>query len=168
LKIKVTLINVAIVAMSLMFVLQIRYYTYHGIIPNIKSLFDRGIEYEYIFTGLNYAFSFSLMGTAYVLENFTHDAYLFFLNVNPLPSRYVDLSYLLVNQEMMKTAPISAVSMLGLSGFFGVFVFYFITGYLFNYILTTMKSRTVLYYIPLGLFVMFTLFFYSVQFKRRF
>jgi hypothetical protein len=71
----------------------------------------------------------------------------------------------LVNQEMMKTAPISAVSMLGLSGFFGVFVFYFITGYLFNYILTTMKSRTVLYYIPLGLFVMFTLF--SIQYNLR-
>ena len=164
----VFILNVFLIAVTLIFILQIRYYTYHGLIPNLRHLFTKGIDYNYIFIGLNYAFSFSMMGTAYVLNNFEHDTTSFIISVNPLPSFILGdekLTYMLSSQEMMKTAPVSALSLISLTGYIGVFLFYSVTGFCFSYMIKKMKNKTFLYYIILGLFLMFTLF--SIQYNMR-
>ncbi|WP_010433914.1 O-antigen polymerase [Vibrio cyclitrophicus] len=158
-------LHLSMIAGGLMFVLQIRYYQYHGLIPNIASFFSKGIDYDYIFVGLNYAFSFSLMGTAYVLKGFTFDINSFFISINPLPSMFVDIEYMLSTQQMLPTAPISAISLLSLSGYLGLVVFYITTGCFFSYSLSKFKGQNIVYYIILGLFVMFTLF--SIQYNLR-
>lgn len=163
-KIRVVLFNSMLICISLIFVLQIRYYDYHGLIPNLISLFSKGVDTEYLWVGLNYALSFSLFGTSYVLKSFSHDPVAFYISLNPLPSRFLNLD-LLSSQRMLGTSPMSAVSILSLSGYATLSTFYFITGAVFSYILNKMKGVTFLYYAVVGLFIMFTLF--SIQYNLR-
>ncbi|ETX12586.1 hypothetical protein MUS1_03095 [Marinomonas ushuaiensis DSM 15871] len=164
-KVRVILSCIILIFTSLIFVLQIRYYIYHGLIPNLTSLFTKGLDSEYLFTGLNYAFSFSLFGVSYVLNNFTHDAVAFFISINPLPSRFLDIEYMLEVQEMKKTAPISALATLSLAGYPILISFYFVTGYFFSIFMNKMKGVTILYYIVVGLFILFS--FFSIQYNLR-
>lgn len=160
-----SLLQVSIIVFGLVFVLQIRYYPYQGLIPNIESLFSKGVDLEYFFTGLNYAFSFSLMGTAYVVENIPFDLKGFLVGINPAPSRYVDIEYMLLVQEMLPTAPISAISLLSQSGLFLISLFFFLTGFVFSFIFNEMKGKTIFYYFVSGAFVIFMLF--SIQYNIR-
>lgn len=161
---KVLLPNVIILIVSLIFVLQIRNETYHGIIPNIITLFKSGIDTEFLFLGLNYALSFSLFGTSYVLKYFSHDTVAFLISINPLPSGFLDLN-LLSSQRMIGTSPMSAVSILSLAGWQVLVLFYAITGYCFSFMLSRMRGRTPLYYAVVGLYILFTLF--SIQYNLR-
>ncbi|EJG1341950.1 hypothetical protein CT047_RS23460, partial [Vibrio parahaemolyticus] len=160
-KLFTSLFHLMIVVFGLIFVLQIRYYTYQGLIPNINSFFSKGIDPDYLFTGLNYAFSFSLMGTAYVIENIPFDFNGFLIGINPMPSRYLNISYMLQVQEMLPTAPISAISLLSQSGVVLTSLFYFLSAYIFSFIFSRMKGETPLYYVVAGLFIIFMLF--SIQ-----
>jgi len=159
------IINAFLVCVLLIFILQIRYYPFHGLIPNINSFFTKGIDVDYLFKGLNYAFSFSLFGLSYVLMNFTHDNSAFLTSINPLPSRFLDMQYMLDTQTMKPTAPMSAVSILTLAGYSVLMLFYLITGYVFSFILNRMQGITLLYYPVVGLFVLFALF--SIQYNLR-
>lgn len=162
---KVVFINICLIMTSLIFVLQIRNYTFHGLIPNLTALFTKGIDTEYLFTGLNYALSFSLFGASYVLKNFTHDNVAFLMSLNPLPSRFININYMLESQRMLGTSPMSAVSILSLSGYATLASCYLITGYCFSFIHKKMKGKTFLYYAEVGLFILFTLF--SIQYNLR-
>ncbi len=164
-KLNIIFLNGCLIALSLIFVLQIRYYTFHGLIPNLTSLFTKGIDVDYLFEGLNYAFSFSLFGIAYVLKNFTHDTIAFLISINPLPSYFIDINYMTSVQEMKRTAPFSAVSILALAGYPTLIFFYALTGFCFTFIINRMRNATVLYYAVVGLFIMFTLF--SIQYNLR-
>ena len=161
----VLIVNVLLVCILLIFILQIRYYPHHGLIPNLNSLLTKGIDIKYLFEGLNYAFSFSLFGLSYVLSNFTHDSSAFLTSINPLPSRFLDIQYMLDVQTMKPTAPMSAVSILSLAGYPVLIFFYLLTGYVFSTILNRMQGSTFLYYPVVGLFVLFTLF--SIQYNLR-
>lgn len=163
-KIRVILFNFLLICMSLVFVLQIRYYTFHGLIPNILALFTKGIDFDFLWIGLNYALSFSLFGTSYVLSNFSHDPIAFSISLNPLPSRFLNLD-LLSTQRMLGTSPMSAVSILSLSGYTTIATFYSITGFCFAFILKKMRGVSSFYYAVVGLFIMFTLF--SIQYNLR-
>lgn len=161
----VVFLNISLIALSLIFVLQIRYYTFHGLIPNLTALFTKGLDSEYLFLGFNYAFSFSLFGVSYVLKNFTHDGVAFLISINPLPSRFLNIEYMLAVQEMKKTAPMSALAVLSLAGYPTLISFYFITGYCFSFIFNKMKGITFWYYAVVGLFILFCLF--SIQYNLR-
>ena len=164
-KIRILLICMGLVFFGLIFVLQIRYYPFHGLIPNLDALFTKGLDLEYLSRGLNYAFSFSLFGVSYVLKNFTHDDMAFFISLNPLPSLFLNLDYMLQAQRMIGTSPMSAIATLSLAGYSWLISFYFLTGYCFSYIFIRMKGSTFLYYAVLGLFIIFTLF--SIQYNLR-
>jgi hypothetical protein len=161
----VLVVNVFLVFILLIFILQIRYYPHHGLIPNLNSLFTKGIDIKYLFEGLNYAFSFSLFGVSYVLNNFTHDSVAFLTSLNPLPSIFLDIQYMSEIQTMKPTAPMSAVSILTLAGYPVLISFYLVTGYVFSTILNRMQGSTFLYYPVVGLFVLFTLL--SIQYNLR-
>ncbi|ELO1813098.1 oligosaccharide repeat unit polymerase [Vibrio fluvialis] len=164
-KIRTVVINSLILCSSLVFVLQIRNEVYHGIVPNIHHLFSEGLDREYLFLGINYALSFSLYGTAYVLENFTHNAEAFYLSITPLPSSMIDIDVVLQEHKMIGPSPISAISALVLSGFLTLTVFYFFLGFVFSNLLERLKGKSLFYFIILGLFVLFVLF--SVQYNLR-
>lgn len=164
-KIRIVLSCLFLVISSLIFVLQIRYNTSHGLIPNLNALFTKGFNEEYLFKGLNYALSFSLFGVSYVLKNFSHDSMAFFISLNPLPSQFLNIQYMLDAHEMKKTAPISALAALCLAGYPILISFYFFTGYCFSFILTKMKDITFFYYFVVGLFILFVLF--SIQYNLR-
>jgi hypothetical protein len=164
-KLYIIAINVSIILVGLIFVLQIRYNIHHGLIPNTIALITKGIDTEFLFIGLNYALSFSLFGAAYVLSNFSHNNVAFITSINPLPSHFLDIQYMLDIQTMKKTAPMSAISVLALAGYAILIPFYVITGACFSYILKRMDGVTFLYYAVVGLFIMFTLF--SIQYNLR-
>lgn len=164
-RIKVILFNLTLILLSLIFILQIRYYEFHGLIPNLSALFTKGIDMEFLAVGLNYALSFSLFGTAYVLNgDAIHDSVAFMIGLNPLPSMFLDMS-LLSSQRMLGTSPMSALSILSLAGYQIIISYYLLTGAIFSLILNKMKGVSFLYYAVVGLFVMFALF--SIQYNLR-
>lgn len=162
---KILLTNAALIIVCLIFALQIRYYPFHGLIPNLSALFTRGVDLDYLLVGLNYGLSFSLFGTAYILENFTHDSMAFFASINPLPSRFVNIAHMVEAQRMLGTSPMSALSALSLYGNMGVASFYFVTGFFYSFILKKLDNKTVLYFGVVGMVMLFTLF--SVQYNLR-
>lgn len=164
-KLNIIFLNGCLIFLSLIFVLQIRFYTFHGLIPNLMALFTKGIDIEYLFLGLNYVFSFSLFGVSYVLKNFTHDNVAFLISINPLPSRFINIKYMVLVQEMKRTAPMSAVSILALAGYPILISFYLATGFCFSFIHKRMEGKTFFYYLIVCLFIMFTLF--SIQYNLR-
>lgn len=164
-RISVALVCLTLIIFGLVFVLQIRNYTFHGLIPNLDALFTIGVDIEYLFTGLNYAFSFSLFGVSYVLSEFTHDGVAFLTSINPLPSRFLDIEYMLEAQRMIGTSPMSAISTLSMAGYPILISFYFLSGYCFSFVLNKMKNVTFWYYAVVGLFVLFCLF--SIQYNLR-
>ncbi|NNN61208.1 hypothetical protein FKQ60_10135 [Vibrio sp. A11] len=164
-KFSIFFVNMVLIVLGLVFVLQIRYYPQQGLLPNIASLFSKGIDVDYLFIGLNYAFSFSLMGTAYVIEHLQFDLQGFLIGINPIPSRYLNISHMLDVQEMLPTAPISAISLLSQFGILAVLFFYLISGVVFSYVISRLKGKTILYYAVAGLFIIFMLL--SIQYNIR-
>ena len=164
-RLRVVLFNFLLVCFSLLFILQIRNNDFHGLLPNLSTLFIEGIDLEYLWIGLNYAFSFSLFGTSYVLSGFEHNPTAFFISLNPMPSRFVDIGYMLEAQRMLGTSPMSAIATLSLAGYPTLISFYFFTGVCFSYFFNRMKGQTIAYYIVVGLFILFTLF--SIQYNLR-
>lgn len=159
------ILNVIILIFSLVFILQIRNNINHGLLPNIAFLIEKGIDTDFLFKGVNYAFSFSIYGTAFVLKNFSHDIDAFLISISPLPSSFHNMDKMLEAQRMIGTSPMSAISALSLAGTEILLSFYFISGFIFTYILEKLKNQGYVYFIVLGLFVLFTLF--SIQYNLR-
>lgn len=159
------LFNVVIIYLLLVITLQIRNNQVQGLLPNLFYLINNGVNSDYLFLGLNYAVSFSFLGVAYTLQNFTFDLQAFLLSINPLPSSMIDLSYMLDTQKINATSPFPALATLAQAGFFFVFLFFVISGYVFSRALNFLKYRSWLYYVVFGLFILFTIF--SVQYNLR-
>jgi len=157
--------NAALAIFTFVFILQIRYYPIHGLLPNITSLLTHGIDVEYIYLGLNYVTSFSVFGVAYVLQNFTHNQVAFLISINPLPSGFLNVTYMLEVLEMKKSAPMSALSVLTLAGYPILCLYYFLSGYIYSKALRELEGKSLFYYIIVGLFMLFTLF--SIQYNLR-
>jgi hypothetical protein len=157
--------NFSLVIFSFIFILQIRYYPFHGLIPNVYSLFTKGIDVTYLYLGVNYVFSFSVFSVAYVLKSFVHDQTAFLISVNPLPSSLLNIDYMIDALRMKPTAPMPAIAVLSLSGYGILCSFYFFTGFMFSLMLKKMENKSFLYYVLVGLFLFFSLF--SVQYNLR-
>lgn len=166
LDIYVTMTNAFIILLSLLIVLEIRNNTYHGLIPNLSYVINNGVDLEFLIYGLNYAFSFSLFGLSFVTSNtsFSHDPVAFWIGLSPLPGRFYDMT-LLESQRMLGTSPMSAMSILSLAGTEVLAIYYFLSGIVFSFILSKLKNVSILYYVVIGLFVIFSLF--SVQYNLR-
>lgn len=161
----VFIFNFSLIIFLFIFILQIRYYSHHGLIPNFNSLFTKGIDVTYLYLGINYIFSFSIFASAFVLKSFAHDHTAFFISLNPLPSSFLDIEYMLDAHRMKPTAPMPAIAILSLYGYGALCSFYFFTGFMFSLMLKKMQNKSFLYYVVVGLFLFFSLL--SVQYNLR-
>ncbi|MEL0625096.1 hypothetical protein V6238_18725, partial [Marinomonas arenicola] len=102
-------------------VMNSRNFITQGVFPNIFHFYREGIDFTYIWLALNYLSSYSLFATSLTLQDHIFDLSSFMIAINPLPSSYVDIDYIVETQKLNKNSPYPAISMLAFSGPYVVF-----------------------------------------------
>ncbi|HAS8452257.1 TPA: hypothetical protein I7726_19815 [Vibrio vulnificus] len=150
----------------LTYTLEYRNHAVQGIIPNVMHLFHNGLDLSYVILGLNYVLSFSFAVNSYSLLNFSFNPSVFLIAINPLPSTFLDMGYMIDNQSLNANAPIPALSYLFLGGTFVGCSYYLLVGFFFSIIFDFVKKNSVLLYVViLALFLLFV--FFSGQYNLR-
>lgn len=159
-------LTVLFVFLLFTFCLQFRSNYEQGIIGNFNNLIQNGLNYNFFILGLNYLISFSFLVLSNVMKFFNGDVHALFISINPLPSSMLNINYMLSKQSLNLNAPFSAISILALSGYIVLGLYYFISAFIFSYITNYfLKKNSVFVIVIICLFFVFALF--SVQYNLR-
>ncbi|WP_220182051.1 hypothetical protein [Shewanella putrefaciens] len=167
---KVSLIKVLFLISLLLFIvaftLQFRNHAVQGVFPNLLYLMNYGLDFSFVILGINYILSYAFFATALGIQDFEFNQQAFLISINPLPSVFLDIDYMLKSLSLNTNSPLTAISVLSLGGYSLLVLFYFVTGYVFQKCNKFLfKKNRLLYMIAMVLFVMFTMF--SVQYNLR-
>lgn len=110
-----------------------------GLIPNIIALSQIGSYFDVLFKSMNYVTSFSVFASQYAIDNGYSDLKSFYISINPLPSGFLDIDYILSKSMLNAFAPTPAIAMSYNAGPFVCFIYYFICGFVFTFIFKKMN-----------------------------
>lgn len=159
-------ISVVAIIFLLNAVINFRDNQFQGLIPNLINLISGKVNYDLLNYALNYLFSFSVYASAYTIQDFSFDFKSFLYSINPLPSSYIDVSYMLNTQKFNEYSPFPAISYLALGGFKYLFLYYCLSGFTWAYILKKFQAKNVyVYFFMIILLLVFT--FLSTQYNLR-
>lgn len=110
-----------------------------GLIPNFIALSQIGSYFDIFFKSLNYVTSFSVFASQYAIDYGYSDLKSFYISINPLPSSFLDIDYILSKSMLNVFAPTPAIAMSYNAGPFICFLYYFICGFVFTFIFKKMN-----------------------------
>lgn len=157
---------IPVVLVSLLAVTSFRDNIYQGLYPNAINLLLMKFNYEGLVVAFNYIFSYSIISSAYVVENHSVDVLSLIYSVTPLPSSLIDIGYMLENQKINEHAPFPAISILLLSGYHYVALYYFASGFIWCWVLKkSYKRNKYVFFLLSCLFLLFAVL--STQYNLR-
>jgi hypothetical protein len=167
---KVSVIGVILAVSSIVFLLNaminLRDYEIQGAIPNILHLVNGEIDFSLIFYAINYLFSYSIFASAYTIQEFIFDSRSFYYAITPLTLSYIDVNYMVETQKLNQYSPFPAISFLSLGGMNYIFIYFFITGLIWSFVLKYFFNTNILiYFLIIVLLIIFT--FLSTQYNLR-
>lgn len=166
LKIRFGVFTFILIVFIITYTLEYRNLPIQGVVPNIKHMIENGLDLKYISLGLNYIFSYSFASNSYSIHTFDFDLDAFFIAINPMPSRFLDIEYMLEKMSLNRNSPIPTVGYLFLSDFNVGILYYFLIGYMFNVIISYAKRHSgILFLCFLAVFCLFV--FLSCQYNLR-
>ncbi|MBU3016150.1 O-antigen polysaccharide polymerase Wzy [Paraglaciecola agarilytica] len=167
---KINFISVVFSLLAVMFsvalVMETRNNIIQGVIPNINYLFDNGIDLTFIGLAINYLTSFSVFATALTIQDHSFDSISFITSLNPLPSSYLNIEYMVQVQKLNENAPFPALGTLALSGNIAIFIYYFLSGMIWKFLYNYFEKK----WYPMSIFIsmLFILFtILSTQYNLR-
>jgi len=164
LKLKHTLLLIILLISSFLITLEFRSQALQGLIPNIDSLFNFNLDREIFWSSINYVTSYSVFATQYAIDNNYSDIKSFFISINPLPSSFLDIDYVIDNSKINAFSPVPALAMSYNSSPLITIIYYFFSGLIFSHILRNLKTSK-LYFLALCIFFLFM--FTSSQYMIR-
>ncbi|HDM8052360.1 hypothetical protein [Vibrio harveyi] len=116
------------IALSVTISLQSRNYAVQGVVPNILSLFDSGLDFLVMNYAINYLTSYSVFASSLTYQNYSPDLLSLYYSLTPLPSSFIDLEYMVESQKLNANSPFPAFALLALNGPFFFGLYYFLAG----------------------------------------
>ncbi|HEA3090950.1 TPA: hypothetical protein RVR74_003285 [Aeromonas salmonicida] len=117
-----------LVSISVTISLQSRNYQIQGVIPNIISLFESGLDFSLMNYSINYLTSFSIFASALTQEGYSSDILSLYYSLTPLPSSAINIDYMVESQKLNDYSPFPALGLLALNGPLFLCLYYFISG----------------------------------------
>ncbi|KDE41137.1 polymerase [Nitrincola lacisaponensis] len=161
------LVVVALVSLlSLLASVSFRDNIQQGVFPNLYSLVMLDFNYELFMYSLNYIFSYSVIAATYVVENHVGDGLSFIYSITPVPSMYIDVQYLTSSQKINEHAPFPAISILLLSGYHYLILYYIFSGMIWMFVLRFFHKKSLVgYMVVTCLFILFVVL--ATQYNLR-
>lgn len=156
LKFKVFILSLFTI-LSLGIALGYRHNDSQGLIPNLIYLINNGVPFDVILKSINYVTSYSVYITTYGINEQVSDFYAFIISINPLPSRFLNIGYLLDNSMLNSFVPSPAIAMVYSQGFFIFLFYYFFIGFCFTHVYPTFLKNNMMY-IYVGFLIVFCFF----------
>ncbi|WP_415775093.1 hypothetical protein ACMYQ1_14875 [Shewanella oncorhynchi] len=155
-----------LIGFSVTLAMQYRYNDYQGVWPNIVFFINYGIDTKFMTLAINYLSSYSIFATAVTLDVHSFDFKSMLLSINPMPSNFIDIEYMIDSQKLNINSPFPAIAILALGGWPLVLSYYFFSGVIWTYFGDYLaRGSKVLSIFVVMLFVLFTVL--SLQYNLR-
>ena len=147
-------------------VMESRNQVIQGVIPNLLYVYNNGIDFTFLEIAINYLSSYSIFATGITLQDHSFNIASFLSSINPLPSSFLNIEYMIDTQKLNRNSPFPAIAMLALGGFLVVSFYYFIAGFIWQFLYNFVSSNSkMLLMFLFMLFVLFTIL--STQYNLR-